>query len=138
MAVLLLDTCALIWLVQGERLAPAAVQALRDARDRKVDVFLFSPITAWEVGLLVERGRLKILISPHDWFARAIATVGVRLADMSPALLIESSCLPGHPPSDPGDRIIAATAREIGATLITRDRLLLEYGAQGHLSVLRC
>jgi len=135
--ILLLDTCALIWLAQGERLASAAVQALRDARDRKVDVFL-SPITAWEVGLLVERGRLKIQFSPHDWFARAITTVGVRLADMPPALLIESSCLPGRPPSDPGDRIVAATAREMGATLVTRDRLLLEYGAQGHLSVLRC
>jgi PIN domain nuclease of toxin-antitoxin system len=136
-AILLLDTCALIWLVQDERLAPTAVQALRDARDRKIDVLL-SPITAWEVGLLVERGRLKILISPHEWFARAIATTGVRLADMSAALLIESSCLPGRPPSDPGDRIIAATAREIGATLVTRDRLLLDYGAQGHLTVLRC
>ena len=137
MTTLLLDTCALIWLVQDERLAPAAVQALRDARDRKIDVFL-SPITAWEVGLLVERGRLNISISAQDWFAKAIATSGVCLADMLPALLIESSSLPGHPPNDPGDRIIAATARQIGATLVTRDRLLLDYGAQGHLSVLRC
>lgn len=137
MPILLLDTCALIWLVQDERLAPTAVQALRDARDQEIDVLL-SPITAWEIGLLVERGRLKISISPHDWFAEAIATSGIRLADMSPALLIESSCLPGQPPNDPGDRIIAATAREIGATLVTRDRLLLGYGAQGHLSVLRC
>ena len=63
---------------------------------------------------------------------------GVRLADMSPDVLIASSYLPGKPPKDPIDRIIAATARELGATLMTRDRVLLEYGKQGHISILEC
>jgi PIN domain nuclease of toxin-antitoxin system len=53
-------------------------------------------------------------------------------------LLIASSFLPGKPPTDPTDRIIAATARELGATLITRDRALLAYGEQGHAAVLEC
>ncbi|MEA2794644.1 MAG: hypothetical protein QOI87_2024, partial [Bradyrhizobium sp.] len=44
----------------------------------------------------------------------------------------------GKPPRDPADRIIAATARDLGATLITRDRALLGYGTQGHLSVAEC
>jgi PIN domain nuclease of toxin-antitoxin system len=61
---------------------------------------------------------------------------GVRLAEMSPDVLIASSYLPGKPPKDPTDRIMAATARELGATLITRDRALLDYGAQGHVAVL--
>jgi PIN domain nuclease of toxin-antitoxin system len=63
---------------------------------------------------------------------------GVRLADLSPELLIASSYLPGKPPKDPMDRIIAATARELGATLITRDRTLLAYGKQGHIAVVEC
>jgi len=46
--------------------------------------------------------------------------------------------LPGKPPKDPTRRIIAATARELGATLMTRDRALLDYGAQGHVAVLEC
>jgi PIN domain nuclease of toxin-antitoxin system len=62
----------------------------------------------------------------------------VRLADMSPDLLIAASFLPGKPPRDPVDRIIAATAREYGFTLITRDRALLEYGEQEHVRVLAC
>jgi PIN domain nuclease of toxin-antitoxin system len=49
----------------------------------------------------------------------------VRLADMSPDLLIAASFLPGKPPRDPADRIIAATARDLGAALITRDRALI-------------
>jgi len=53
-------------------------------------------------------------------------------------LLIESSFLPGRPPRDPADRIIAATARDLGATLITRDHRLLEYAEQGHMKVIEC
>ena len=63
---------------------------------------------------------------------------GVRLADMSPDVLIASSYLPGKPPKGPIDRIIAATARELGATLVTRDRALLGYGEQGHIAVVEC
>ena len=46
--------------------------------------------------------------------------------------------LPGTPPRDPADRIILATARDLGCTLITRDRALLDYGAQGHARVVGC
>lgn len=137
MAAVLLDTCALIWLVQGDELALQSVALLSDVAARDGVVFL-SPISAWEVGLLVSHQRLQMRMSPHQWFAKAIAAPGVRLADMSPDLLIASSFLPGRPPRDPADRIIAATARDLGATLITRDRVLLDYGKQGHVNVVEC
>jgi PIN domain nuclease of toxin-antitoxin system len=133
----LLDTCAAIWLASGDQLAPSAVAALNDARDSGEATYI-SPITAWEIGMLVARGRLKLLITPQRWFARLFEAPNVRMADMSPDLLIASSFLPGRPPRDPADRIIAATAREYGATLITRDRILLGYGEQGHVRVLAC
>ncbi len=88
--------------------------------------------------MLTSRGRLQLLIKPERWFANLFQVPGVLLADMSPDLLIASSYLPGKPPKDPTDRIIAATARDLGATLITRDRALLDYGAQGHVAVLEC
>jgi PIN domain nuclease of toxin-antitoxin system len=81
---------------------------------------------------------LQLLIRPERWFSNLFEVPGVRLAEMSPDVLIASSFLPGKPPKDPTDRIIAATARELGATLITRDRALLDYGAQGHVAVLQC
>lgn len=88
--------------------------------------------------MLASRNRLQLLIRPERWFANLFEIPGVKLADMSPDLLIASSYLPGKPPNDPSDRILAATARELGATLITRDRALLDYGAQGHVSVAEC
>jgi PIN domain nuclease of toxin-antitoxin system len=136
-APLLLDTCAVIWVAEDQPIAPGAALALDEAH--AADQFVYvSPITAWEVGLLVARGRLTTIIKPQLWFERLLGVPNVRLADMSPDLLISSSFLPGEPPRDPTDRIIAATAREYGYTLMTRDRLLLEYAEQGHIQAVCC
>jgi PIN domain nuclease of toxin-antitoxin system len=137
MQALLLDTCAVIWIAENEKLAPDAVAALDDANEAGLTTYI-SPITAWEIGMLVSRDRLKLLITPQRWFARLFDASGVRLASMSPDLLIAASFLPGEPPRDPADRIIVATARDYGCTLVTRDRLLLDYGEQGHVRVLAC
>lgn len=134
---LLWDTCAALWIYEKARLAPAAIDAMAAAHRESVPSYI-SPITAWEIGMLVSHGRLQLLIRPERWFANLFDAPGVRLAEMSPDLLIASSYLPGKPPKDPTDRIIAATARELGATLITRDRALLDYGGQGHMSVVAC
>ncbi len=134
---LVLDTCAVIWMTEKTPLAPAAVEALRSANERAATTFI-SPITAWEIGMLASRGRLQMLIKPERWFANLFEVAGVRLASMPPEILIASSFLPGNAPRDPTDRIIVATARELGATLITRDRALLDYGQQGHVSVVEC
>jgi PIN domain nuclease of toxin-antitoxin system len=134
---LLLDTCTLIFMTERTRLAPAAVETLQAATEGG-EITYVSPITAWEVGMLSSRGRLQLLIRPERWFSNLFEVPGVRLAEMSPDVLIASSFLLGKPPKDPTDRIIAATARELGATLITRDRALLDYGAQGYVAVLEC
>jgi len=134
---LLWDTCAAIWIFEGARLSPTALAAMGTAHREGVPSYV-SPIIAWEVGMLASRGRLQLLIRPERWFTNLFEAPGVRLADMSPDVLIASSYLPGKPPKDPIDRIIAATARELGATLMTRDRVLLEYGKQGHISILEC
>jgi PIN domain nuclease of toxin-antitoxin system len=134
---LLWDTCAAIWIYEKARLSRAAVDAMADAHSRGVPAYI-SPISAWEIGMLASHGRLQLLIRPERWFANLFEAPGVRLADMSPDVLIASSYLPGKPPKDPTDRIILATARELGAMLLTRDRALLAYGEQGHVAVLEC
>jgi PIN domain nuclease of toxin-antitoxin system len=134
---LLLDTCALIFLTDKVRMAAAAIDAMRAANEGAGTTYV-SPISAWEIGMLTAHGRLQLLIRPERWFANLFDAPGVALAPLSPDLLIASSYLPGKPPKDPTDRIIAATARELGATLITRDRALLDYGEQGHMSAVAC
>jgi PIN domain nuclease of toxin-antitoxin system len=134
---LLLDTCAVIWTALDEPIGKSALQALENAQNANEPVYI-SPITAWELGLLVARGRLNLQMSPARWFTRLIQAPGVELADMPPDVMIASSFLPGTPPRDPADRILAATAREYGYQLMTRDRTLLSYGEQGHIQCLQC
>jgi PIN domain nuclease of toxin-antitoxin system len=109
-----------------------------NAAHQGAGIVFVSPITAWEVGLLVARQRLNLLMTPQRWFARLLGLPGMQLSELSPDILMASSFLPGDPPRDPADRIILATARDLGATLITRDRALLQYGQDGHISTIPC
>jgi PIN domain nuclease of toxin-antitoxin system len=137
MTALLLDTCAAIWLSQDEPVAAEALEAVDNAA-RNGSLIYVSPMTAWEIGLLNARGRLAMSMSPDDWFDALLAVPGMALADLTPKVFIASSFLPGDPPRDPADRIIAATARALRLQLVTRDRRLLDYAEQGHIQVLAC
>jgi PIN domain nuclease of toxin-antitoxin system len=133
---ILLDTCAAIWTTESPGWSKVAEAAIADSDVTGVPVFI-SPITAWEVGLLVARGRLALRLPPKLWFSELLAA-GVRLADLPPNVLIEATALPGDLHRDPADRILAATAREFGYRLMTRDRPLLAYAEAGHLQAIAC
>ena len=134
---LLLDTHAAVWITEGLPLSSGASEAIAAVHRAGSTIFV-SPISAWEVGLLVSRNRIGLSARPERWFQKVLAIPGVELAKLTPEILIESSFLPGNPPRDPADRIMIATARDIGATLVTRDRLLLEYGKSGQVNALAC
>jgi PIN domain nuclease of toxin-antitoxin system len=97
-----------------------------------------SPISAWEVGMMERKGRFRATLPAHLWFEKLRTTPGIRLCDLTSDILLESSFLPGYRYNDPADRIIAATAREFGFTVMTRDCALLAYAAEGYLSVVEC
>jgi PIN domain nuclease of toxin-antitoxin system len=137
MAPYLLDTCALIWIAADDPLDERAAEALTADLDRGAPVYV-SPMTAWEIGMLSARGRITLPMTPWQWFRRMLGAPGLQLAAMPEDVLIASSWLPGTPPRDPADRIIAATAREFGYQVVTRDRLLLDYADAGHLQALPC
>jgi PIN domain nuclease of toxin-antitoxin system len=132
----LLDTCAALWIVADE-ISQTVADALTEARGLGLLTYV-SPITAWEVGLLARKGRFKSHHSPQRWFEILMSKPGAALAELTPTVLMESSFLPGSIQGDPADRIIAATAREYGYTVMTRDRALLDFGREGYLSVFPC
>jgi PIN domain nuclease of toxin-antitoxin system len=134
---LLLDTHAALWISEGKELAESAVKAMDQADDEGFPA-LISPISAWEIGLLVARGRIALPTDPQSWFKRMLEAPNTQLAEMPPKVLIASSYLPNAPVKDPADRILVATAREYGLTFITRDRALLNYAAAGHLKAIPC
>jgi PIN domain nuclease of toxin-antitoxin system len=133
---ILLDTCAAIWLQAGSAFRPEGEAALQEAQRIGTQV-LVSPITAWEIGLLVSKGRLVLSLPPLTWFDQLLE-LGVDLAPLTPDILIASSQLPGPPLRDPADRIVAATARAMRYRLITRDRPLLDFAASGQVEAIAC
>jgi len=134
---ILLDTCAMIWIVDDERLDPEATQELERAYDRGEQV-LVSPISALEMGTLIAKGRYETKMNGRAWFRMAMSHEPLALADLPPDIMIDSTSLPGNPPRDPADRIIIATAREHGYRVMTRDRKILDYAEQGHVQAIPC
>ncbi len=134
---ILLDTNAAIWIASGTPVSSEADAALVEAWATDLAIFV-SPVTAWEIGMLVSRGRLSLTLPPIIWFEALCEKPGVKLLRVTPSILIESSFLPGDPPRDPADRAMAASARAGGYRLMTRDGFLLDYAAAGHMQAIAC
>ncbi|HXR37747.1 MAG TPA: type II toxin-antitoxin system VapC family toxin [Terracidiphilus sp.] len=128
---LLVDTHTLIWMVEeAPRLGVQTAGALnRAARENRIAV---SAITPWEIALLVSKNRMKLGADVTDWIRDALAKPGVRLVPLEPGIAVASTRLPFEMHADPADRILVATARHLGATLVTADGALLEFARQGH------
>ena len=133
---LLLDTCTMVWLFNDSKISDAAWEAIDEAASRSA--LLISPISFWEVGMLVAKSRVALARPLRQWVRRILENPDIRQARMDPQVLLDSSFLPGNPPRDPADQIIIATARHHSLTVVTRDRSILDYAAQGHVSALAC
>jgi PIN domain nuclease of toxin-antitoxin system len=125
---MVLDTHAWVWWVSNpERVPPKATRSLD--RSRKAgDSLLISTISAWEVAMLVERGRLELTMDVESWIAKTEALPFVDFVPVDNRIALRSVYLTGFPYRDPADRLIVSTALEQGATLVTGDQRLLRYG----------
>ena len=83
--------------------------------------------------MLVAKGRLELDRDVLDWLEAAARLPGLGVTPLSTAIAVGSTRLPGELHGDPADRLIVATARHLGAALVTADRALLGYAASGHL-----
>lgn len=133
---ILLDTHFWIWLQFGtrDRLTPDLVKVIDQAA--KSGELLLSIISIWEVGMLASKGRLDLDVSCEDWVRRGLTMPGLSLAPLTPEIALASSFLPEPFHGDPADRIIVATARSLGARLVTRDSRILEYSRKRHVATL--
>ncbi len=84
--------------------------------------------------MLVQKERIALDRPVRAWVRAALAREGILAMPMSPEVATTAGLLdPGQFPGDPADRMIYATARGSGASLITRDARLREYDPRGTL-----
>src|SRR5690242_5337363 len=93
----LLDTCAALWLMNGDPMSADSRAAVAQATTENQGVYV-SPISAWEVATLAAKNRIRLSLTPQTWFETLLGLPGVRLAEMPPKILIASATLPGAPP----------------------------------------
>lgn len=129
----LLDTHILIWwLSERARLSTAQREALSNADGESP--LLVADISVWEVATLWSLGRIRLSLPLREWLDKAVAPPLVRRQGISPAVTAELAVLPDSFHRDPADRILVATARVLGATLVTQDQRIVNSGLAATLS----
>jgi len=125
---IVLDTHTLIWWVSGnERLSLKARQAIEQELNNQDGEIFVSSITAWEIGLLVKKGRIALSMDLDDWLKTVSAIKGLYFIPVDNEVAVQSIRLPGDFHPDPADRIITALARHYSAPLVTSDSKIQAY-----------
>ena len=124
---ILLDTHIWLWFESG--VSQAISSKLRALIEKLTpdSAIRVSAISAWEIGILVAKNRISFTVGVREWVNRAIGAPGIQMEPVDTEIAMESTLLPGQLHADPADRILLATAKKIGATLITHDKEILSY-----------
>jgi len=120
---MVLDTCALVWLVMGSpRITAPVRRRIADARD-----VLVCAITAFEIGCKYAQGGIDLPCDPERWYAAALERHGLTEVPVDGRLAIAATKLPRiH--KDPCDRFVIAAALMRRLPVVTADPRFAEYG----------
>ena len=118
---LLLDTHIWIWSLLDPAKLSKKVRAELESPDNEL---WLSPISTWELLILIEKGRVAVDKDPVPWVAEVSRAVTLREASLTHEVAVESRVV-DLPHQDPADRFLAATARVYDLTLVTADDRLL-------------
>jgi len=122
--VILLDTHVLVWMVSdSSRLSRSATRELRKAEQN--GELAIASITLWELALLYQGGRLRTSGSIESSIRMILEKSRVQVIEISPEIAALTAAFPDSYPKDPADRLIGATARAHGFTVITQDERIL-------------
>lgn len=116
----LLDTCALLWLVGDPQRLSARARSILESPDTEAFI---SAISGFEISVKHRKGKLRLPVPPHEWLAQALAAYAVRELPISlpiAALAPEVDV----PHADPCDRMIVATALLQRLPVMTSDSLI--------------
>ena len=128
----LLDTHVLVWALEGDdRLGERARGLITEETE-----LLYSAITAWELAMLVSKGKLKLTMPPSILLARATTEARMSEVDINAEMGLDAGSMVAPIHGDPADRFLMATARILDCPLLTADEKILVYAAAGHVKAI--
>lgn len=126
-AVILLDTCAIVWdALDKTKLTDKAKAAIAKADEHHA--LIISDISIWEISMLIKRARIEIAATPANFINLFLESRNISVIPISPEIAELSVNLGPEINNDPADRIIAATSVIHNAQLVTADSNLLQTG----------
>ena len=131
---ILLDTHVFVWAHADPQKLGARCKKL--LRSDSSEVFI-SAISALELAQLVFGRRLILSESTEAWLADALLALKAQSISVTNKIAVEAYSLPEPFHRDPADRIIVATSREMGLSLLTADRTLLKFEHCASIDALR-
>ena len=127
---ILLDTHALVWLVEDSR---RLGRAAREAVGAEAELCL-SAMTLWELSMLLGKGQVALAM-PLAALLNKVMQDGVAIIPVTALIAMDANGLPKlH--GDPVDRLLMATARSLDCPLMTADHVIEEYAAAGHVRII--
>lgn len=127
----LLDTHVLLWWFEADGRLTALERAAIEGASAEAPLLL-ADISLWEVAMLHAKGRIQLTRPLEQWLDLTTAPPLVRRLPLTPRIAADAATLDLH--GDPADRMIVATARVHGATLLTHDARILSSGLCSTLS----
>lgn len=124
---IVLDTHAVLWWANGERVQLSAAAASAIDAEMNGGQILVSSMSAWELAMLVERGRVALSMDIASWLNTLNRIDAVQMVPVDSEIAVKSVQLPGDFHKDPADRIIVATARKFAAPLVSADEKIRAY-----------
>ncbi|NJK52718.1 MAG: type II toxin-antitoxin system VapC family toxin [Leptolyngbyaceae cyanobacterium SU_3_3] len=118
---LLLDTHIWLWYALGDSQLSENLQS--EIASNTTELWL-SPISIWEVLLIVEKGRISLQVDTTNWINKSLKSFAIREALLNHQIAILSRQI-DLPHQDPADRFIAATAIHYQLQLATVDTRLV-------------
>jgi PIN domain nuclease of toxin-antitoxin system len=103
-----------------ERISRQAVRAL----SREETVLFLSPVSVWELLVLIEKGRIEIDDDAESWVRATLARGAFHEAQLNHEVALWSRKIE-LPHEDPADRFLIATALVYELTLVTADQRLI-------------
>ncbi|TAK76651.1 MAG: type II toxin-antitoxin system VapC family toxin [Gammaproteobacteria bacterium] len=133
---ILLDTHAWIWYVSGNNELSKNAKKIITTALHNHQAYL-AAISLWEICMLDKKQRIILEMPYLEWINKFLELTRVQILPITPAIAMESCHLPGDFHEDPADRMITATARVAGLTLVTRDTRILAYSCEKHVSTIK-